>query len=113
MTRLWTQPKFQPAVSGFCELCSRRGYRPLGGFCQSAKTSRVVDCDISKNFAVQFDPGLFQAADKPVVADAVLLGGCADAHNPDGAILTLFQAAARVGKLETAFHGFFGSTIEF
>src|SRR5579864_1099725 len=93
--------------------CFLRRVRPLGCLSQSAKTSRIIDRDVSKDLAVQFDPRLFQAADKLAIADAMLFGGSPYAHNPYRAILALFKASSGVGKLETALHRFFGGTIEF
>jgi hypothetical protein len=40
------------------------------------------------------------------IADAIELGGCTDADDPERAELTLFLAAADVGELEAALDGF-------
>ena len=82
----------------------------MGGLCrgglrllaQRRKSSRIVDRQIGQDLAVQLDAGLLQAVDELAVADAVQLGGGADAHNPDGTVLALLLLAAAVGELQPA-----------
>ena len=93
----------------------------MGGLCrgglrllaQRRKPSRIVDRQIGEDLAVQFDVGLLQAVDELAVAEAVQLGGSADAHNPDGAELALLLLAAAVGKLQPALDLLFRLTVQF
>src|SRR5205814_2511354 len=87
----------------------QRALRLLG---QALKAGRVFHRQLGQDLAVEFDSALFQAADKPAVAEAVLLGGGADAHDPDGAELALLLLASGVGKLEGALHRLFGGAVE-
>src|SRR5579859_7277611 len=92
---------------------SRR--RPQGAFrlfSQALKARRVFHRQLGQNLAIQFDSALFQAADKSAVAEAVLLGGGADAHDPDGAELALLLLASGVGKLEGALDRLFCGAVE-
>src|SRR5437667_12590157 len=79
---------------------------------QALKPRRIFHGELGQDLAVEFDSALFQAADKSAVAEAVLLGGGTDAHDPDGAELALLLLASGVGKLEGALHRLFGGAVE-
>src|SRR5579871_3327364 len=86
--------------------------RALRLLAQRRKPRWVVHRQIGQNLAVQFDARLLQSTDELAVAEAVQLGGGADAHDPDGAELALFLLAAAVGELQAAFDGLFCRAVE-
>src|SRR4051812_25887469 len=90
--------------SGLCSLTERRfGLRREAG-----KRGCVLGGDVREDLAIELDAGLFQSADERAVTHAVMLGGCADADDPDGAVLALLLFASEVGEFQAAFDGFFG-----
>jgi len=51
--------------------------------------------------------------DELVIAQPIKLGGCADAHNPQRAVLPLALLASGIGELEAAFYGLFCGAVKF
>src|SRR3974390_949062 len=92
------------------KLC--RCQRRLGLLGQALKSGGIVDGEIGEDLAVELDAGFLQAVDEAVVADAVQLGGGADADDPQGTVLALALFASGVSKLEAALDRFFRRTIE-
>src|ERR1700741_2342818 len=90
--------------------CAQRVFRLLR---QILKRGCVFHGQIRENLAIEFEPGLFQPADKSRIAQAVLLGGGADAHDPERAELALALLASRIGELQAALDGLFRGAIEF
>src|SRR4051812_35669260 len=92
------------------DLSGVRGFRLLG---QLGKSCRVLHRDVGQNLAIELDAGLLQPTDEAAVADAVLVGGGVDAHDPQRAVLALLLLAAGVGELEGALDRLFCGAVEF
>jgi hypothetical protein len=93
-------------------LGSGLGQGSLGLFDQGCEAGSIVDGDVGQDFAVKLDAGFFEAIDELRVADAILLGGGIDAHDPERAELALFLAAARVSEFESALNGLLGGLVK-
>ena len=91
----------------------RRGQRRLGLFHQVLKPSRILHGDVGEDLAIQFDARFFQPVDELVVAQSIQLGGGADAHDPQRAVLALALLTARVGELQSALDRFFCRAVKF
>ena len=76
--------------------------RALCLFGQAFKPAWIIHGDIGQDLAIQLDAGLFQSVDELAVAQAVQLGGGADADDPERAVLTLLLLASGVGELQPA-----------
>src|SRR5579872_7056454 len=90
---------------------SRRQSR-LGLLGEALEAGGIVDRQVRQNFAVEIHAALLEPVDELAVAQAVELGGGADAHDPQRAILPLFQPPSGVGKLQPALHRFLGGAVE-
>src|SRR5437764_1306142 len=80
--------------------------------CQAAKGRRIRHCQISEDLSIQLHAALLEAIDELTVAQAIQLGGRADAHDPDGAVLPLFLLAPGVGELQAALDGLFRRPVQ-
>src|SRR5579883_3484800 len=80
---------------------------------EAFKRGLVFDGQVGEDLAIEFDAGFLEAADEPGVAEAVGLGGGADADDPERAELALALLATGVSELEAALDGLFGGAVEF
>src|SRR5579862_308891 len=80
---------------------------------KALKRSGVVHRQIGQDLAIQFDSTHLKPMDELVIAHSVQLGGGADTHDPERAVLALSLLASRVGELEPAFNSFFCGPVEF
>src|SRR5579885_3670532 len=81
---------------------AQRALRLLG---EALKRCGIVHRQVSQDFAVELHACRLQSVDELVVAQAVQLGGSADAHDPQRTEVALFLAASSVGKLQAALDG--------
>ena len=79
---------------------------------ETGKRRGIVDGDVGQNLAVQFQSRLLQSADKPAVADAVLLRGGGDADDPQRPVLALLLPPAGKGELQSALDRFFRRPVQ-
>src|SRR5580704_1606783 len=80
---------------------------------KARKRARIVNRQIGKDLSIQLYASLLQSMDELAIAQAVQLGGRADAHDPERAVLALFLFASRIGKLKSAVDGFFRRAVQF
>src|SRR5208282_2290833 len=109
--KLSSRPFATPPVR-VLSLCCLGGVGRFGLLGQLGKPRGVVDSNVCQDLAIQLDAGLLQSTDELRVASAVQLGGCRDAHDPQGAELALLLAATGVGKLKAALDSFLSGLIE-
>ncbi|HVW87100.1 MAG TPA: hypothetical protein VHB50_20580 [Bryobacteraceae bacterium] len=84
------------------------------GLCRKLRKLRSIRCRrFGKHLAVELDPGNFQSMHELAVRKACLTRGCADAYNPEGAILPLLLLAAGIGELESALDSFLRGAVQF
>src|SRR4051812_2481651 len=93
------------------ECCLRQ--RGLGLFGEGAKARSVMNGEIGKDLAVEFDTGLLESAHELAVAKAISVGTGADADDPERAVLALFLAASGVGELQCALNRLFCRSVQF
>ncbi len=70
----------------------RSDERSLGCFYQLCERSRIVNCEVGHDLAINGDASFVQACDKTAVAEIVLTTTGIDALNPQAADLALLCA---------------------
>ena len=79
--------------------------RGAGLFGECSKSGGVVDCEVRKNLAIDFDAGLLEAVHKDTVAHVVLTRTRVDADDPQLAEIALLVLAIAIGVDPSAFDG--------
>lgn len=76
------------------------------------KCNRIIDCNLGKLLAVEFDASKRNTLYKAAVVDAVGAHCSVDAHDPELTKFALLFAAIPVGKFFGAFNGVFGVAVK-
>src|ERR1700723_1893179 len=97
-----------PNVLRLRSLRTGRGFRNflLRRFPQGGETRRVAHSHISENFPVELDSAYLQAVNQLAVGDAVVTRCCADALNPQRAVVALARAPVAIAVTQRAIHRF-------
>lgn len=88
---LWGAPKNSPEGEIFAIQIEL-----FYAFANSSEGFWIVDCDFSKNLAIEFDAFLLHAVNQKAVADAVFASSVVDAGNPQCAKVAFAVTAVTV-----------------